>query len=63
MDLEHKSSGDVPAASGMSLMAAFSDLFRGTQPLSNSPEEFATFIRNEKEKWSKVIRTANIKAE
>ena len=35
----------------------------GTQPLSNSPEEFATFIRNEKDKWSKVIRTANIKSE
>ena len=35
----------------------------GTQPLSNSPEQFATFIRNEKEKWSKVIKTANIKAD
>jgi tripartite-type tricarboxylate transporter receptor subunit TctC len=35
----------------------------GTQPLSNTPDEFATFIRNEKEKWSKVIKTANIKAD
>lgn len=35
----------------------------GTQPLSNSPEEFATFIRNEKEKWTKVIKTANIKSD
>ena len=29
----------------------------------NSPDEFATFIRNEKDKWSKVIKTANIKAD
>jgi tripartite-type tricarboxylate transporter receptor subunit TctC len=35
----------------------------GTQPLANSPDEFATFIRNEKDKWSKVIKTANIKAD
>ena len=35
----------------------------GTQPLSNTPHEFATFIRNEKDKWSKVIKTANIKAD
>ncbi|MDB5809837.1 MAG: tripartite tricarboxylate transporter substrate binding protein [Betaproteobacteria bacterium] len=35
----------------------------GTQPLANSPEEFATFIRNEKDKWAKVIKTANIKAD
>lgn len=35
----------------------------GTQPLSNSPEEFATFIRNEKEKWTKVVKTANIKSD
>jgi tripartite-type tricarboxylate transporter receptor subunit TctC len=35
----------------------------GTQPLSNTPDEFATFIRNEKDKWSKVIKTANIKAD
>ena len=35
----------------------------GTQPLSNTPDEFAAFIRNEKDKWSKVIKTANIKAD
>ena len=35
----------------------------GTQPLANSPEEFATFIRNEREKWGKVIKTANIKSD
>jgi tripartite-type tricarboxylate transporter receptor subunit TctC len=35
----------------------------GTQPLSNTPDEFAAFIRAEKEKWGKVIKTANIKAD
>jgi len=35
----------------------------GTQPLANSPEQFAAFIKAEMAKWSKVIRTANIKAE
>ena len=35
----------------------------GTQPISNSPDEFAAFIRAEKDKWAKVIKTANIKAD
>jgi tripartite-type tricarboxylate transporter receptor subunit TctC len=35
----------------------------GTQPLSNSPDEFSAFIRSEKDKWGKVIKTANIKAD
>ena len=35
----------------------------GTQPLSNTPEEFLAFIKAEKEKWGKVIKTANIKAD
>jgi len=35
----------------------------GTQPLSNTPDEFLAFIRNEKDKWAKVIKTANIKAD
>jgi len=35
----------------------------GTQPLSDTPEEFLAFIKAEKEKWGKVIKTANIKAD
>ena len=35
----------------------------GTQPVSNTPEEFASFIKAETDKWGKVIRSANIKAD
>lgn len=32
-------------------------------PVSNRPEQFQTFIKSEIDKWSKVIRAANIKIE
>ena len=35
----------------------------GTQPLTNSPDEFRAFIRAESDKWRKVIQAANIKAD
>ncbi len=35
----------------------------GTQPSTNSPDEFRAFIKSEGEKWGKVIKAANIKAE
>jgi tripartite-type tricarboxylate transporter receptor subunit TctC len=35
----------------------------GTQPVSNSPDEFTAFIKAETEKWGKVIRSANITAD
>lgn len=35
----------------------------GTQPLSNTPEEFRAFIRAETDKWGKVIRAADIRAD
>jgi tripartite-type tricarboxylate transporter receptor subunit TctC len=35
----------------------------GTQPLTNTPEEFLAFIKAEKDKWGKVIKSANIKAD
>ena len=35
----------------------------GTQPLSTTPDEFLAFIKAEKDKWGKVIKTANIKAD
>ena len=30
---------------------------------TNTPEEFAAFIRSEKEKWAKVVKVANVKIE
>ena len=35
----------------------------GTQPVSNTPDEFAAFIKAETDKWGKVIRSANITAD
>jgi len=35
----------------------------GTQPRTSTPEEFRAFIRTESERWAKVIKAANIKAE
>ncbi|MEK6592899.1 MAG: tripartite tricarboxylate transporter substrate binding protein [Pseudomonadota bacterium] len=35
----------------------------GTQPVSNTPEEFSAFIKSETDKWGKVIRAAGIKAD
>jgi tripartite-type tricarboxylate transporter receptor subunit TctC len=35
----------------------------GMEPFANSPAEFGRFIANETQKWGKVIRAANIKAE
>src|SRR5262249_16285437 len=35
----------------------------GGTPLVGSPTDFAKLIANETEKWGKVIRSANIKAE
>ena len=32
----------------------------GTQPVTNTPNEFAAFIRSEAEKWGRVIRNAKI---
>jgi tripartite-type tricarboxylate transporter receptor subunit TctC len=32
-----------------------------TVPVGNSPQEFARFIRSERDKWAKVIKAANIK--
>jgi tripartite-type tricarboxylate transporter receptor subunit TctC len=43
------------------LKARFADL--GAAALGGSPAEFGQFIADETEKWSKVIRAANIRAE
>ena len=43
------------------IKARFADL--GSTVFMGSPADFAKFIAGETEKWAKVIRTANIKAE
>ena len=43
------------------LKARLADL--GATPLAGSPSDFGTLIADETEKWAKVIRAANIKAE
>ena len=35
----------------------------GAEPVDNTPEQFAAFIRSEHQKWGRVIREANIRAE
>lgn len=35
----------------------------GIDPAGTTPEEFAAFLRNEVDKWGKVIRAANVKIE
>lgn len=35
----------------------------GAEPVANSPEEFAAFIRAETGKWAKVVKDAGIKPE
>ena len=35
----------------------------GTQPVTNTPDEFRAFIKSEIDKWGKVIKAANIKGE
>jgi tripartite-type tricarboxylate transporter receptor subunit TctC len=43
------------------IRARLADL--GSVPMPMSPAEFKNFVATETEKWSKVIRAANIKAE
>jgi len=35
----------------------------GAEPLSNTPDEFAAFIRSEMAKWAKVVKVAGIRVE
>jgi tripartite-type tricarboxylate transporter receptor subunit TctC len=57
-----KLSNEVNAALGDPKMKArFVDL--GTMPMPMSPADFGRFIADETEKWAKVIRAANIKAD
>jgi tripartite-type tricarboxylate transporter receptor subunit TctC len=38
-------------------------LTQGANVVGNSPTEFAAFIRDERERWGKVVRAANIRAD
>lgn len=35
----------------------------GTEPVGSTPEEFAAFLKGEMDKWSKVVKEANIRIE
>jgi len=35
----------------------------GAEPLANTPQEAAVFLKAEIAKWAKVVKEANIKAE
>jgi tripartite-type tricarboxylate transporter receptor subunit TctC len=35
----------------------------GAEPMSNTPDEFAAYIRSEMAKWAKVVKAAGIRAE
>jgi tripartite-type tricarboxylate transporter receptor subunit TctC len=38
-------------------------LSQSTEPVGNTPQEFAAFMRSEHAKWAKVITAANVKVE
>src|SRR5262249_47430087 len=58
-DVDHKESNAALADPNMK--ARLADL--GGTALAGSPTDFGKFIADETEKWAKVIRAANIKAE
>ena len=51
----------MPRSPIRKLQARFADL--GALVRTGSPNDFATFLTSETEKWGKVIRAANIKAD
>ena len=57
VDRLHKET--VRAIASPKVMQVLTNL--GTQPISNTPDEFRAFIKTEGEKWGKVIKAANIK--
>ena len=38
-------------------------LSQSTEPVGNTPQEFAAFMRSEHAKWAKIIKAANVKVE
>jgi tripartite-type tricarboxylate transporter receptor subunit TctC len=51
----------IPRLADSTLKARLADL--GATTLAGSPADFGKLIADETEKWGKVIRAANIKAE
>ena len=49
------------AMSAPDQMKRFQD--RGLDVITNTPEEYAAYLRNELQKWGKLIKERNIKAE
>jgi tripartite-type tricarboxylate transporter receptor subunit TctC len=61
-DIVAKLNGEINAVlADPKVKARLADL--GSEPLTGSPAEFEKLMTSETEKWAKVIRTANIKAE
>ena len=57
-----KVSGDVAAVlKAEDLRARFAAA--GAEPVGSTPEAFAALVRSEREKWARLIRTANIKVD
>jgi tripartite-type tricarboxylate transporter receptor subunit TctC len=38
-------------------------LSQSTEPVGNTPKEFAAFVRSERDKWAQVIRRAGVRME
>jgi tripartite-type tricarboxylate transporter receptor subunit TctC len=51
----------MPCSAIPGFKARLADL--GGEPFASSPDEFGKFVVEYTEKWGKVIRAANIKAE
>jgi tripartite-type tricarboxylate transporter receptor subunit TctC len=61
-EIVHKLNKETNACLGdPQLVARFADL--GSVPMPLTPAEFGKFIADETEKWSKVIKSANLKLE
>lgn len=61
---------DIVARLNEALVKALSDRSlreklsaRGAEPVGNSPQEFAAYLRTDLERWAKLARTTNIKVE
>jgi tripartite-type tricarboxylate transporter receptor subunit TctC len=51
----------VKALQGGDVRAKLDEL--GAYPIANTPAEMDKFLRDERERWAKVIRDANLKIE
>jgi tripartite-type tricarboxylate transporter receptor subunit TctC len=61
---------DILSKDSVALMAAIASpsvqekyLAMGAQPVGNTPEQFAVFIKNEIAKWTKVVKDSGAKVD